>query len=195
MSNKVVYLIFAFSLISFVLIYAFLPTIEVKDVDFDVMTEEIMEDVNDDPVYDDIENNKIVIDAYQGNIALNRVWLKLKLIFITHNEEIINSGIAFDEYYENNKEKVKQIYGCETKDEFIKLFSSFKELGTDVYSYAVINDTVNVLDNSIEFKIRVVSNTLDDEYTYKNKFYKCTIYNEEKEKDVILKIEPFLEVE
>ena len=195
MSNKVVYLIFAFSLISFVLIYAFLPTIEVKDVDFDVMTEEIMEDVNDDPVYDDIENNKIVIDAYQGNITLNRVWLKLKLIFITHNEEIINSGIAFDEYYENNKEKVKQIYGCETKDEFIKLFSSFKELGTDVYSYAVINDTVNVLDNSIEFKIRVVSNTLDDEYTYKNKFYKCTIYNEEKEKDVILKIEPFLEVE
>lgn len=195
MSNKVIYLIFTFSLLSFVLIYTFLPTIEVKDVDYDQMTEERMKDVDSDPVYDDIENNQIVVDAYQGNIALNRVWLKLKLIFITHNKEIIDSGIAFDEYFENNKEKAKQIYGCETKDEFLKLFNSFKELGTDVYSYAVINDTVNVLQDSIEFKIRVVSNTLADELTYKNKFYKCTIYNQEKEKDVILKIEPFLEVE
>ena len=134
-------------------------------------------------------------NQYEGNIKLYRVWLRITHIFTVFNEEIINSDLSVDDYYVANKDEIEKIYVCTTKDEFINLAESFKELGLQIFSATVLNSTIEVLEDSIKFNIIVNSNEDGVEFDSKYKFYTCTIYNNETKKDYIFKIEPYLEVQ
>ncbi len=180
MKNRIPELIFIISVLVFVYMLIFLKPIEsIKPVDNDTITEYVFQD------FDTIglEGKEQIIEKYNGSITLDRVWVKIKLIFSIYAPEISSTQFNEEEYFSTNIDKIYEEFGINNIDEFKDLVNSFKIItSADMASAVLVDNSINILEDGVSFKMIVKNvNGIEQKYDF-------LIYNNEKEGNVMYKI-------